>query len=335
MGSHSTGHSQKSKALASINTASVRSGTQPQDDRQLPSWQATTGAPIYTPAGDRLLAEIEYRQSVHDAATASERGSRLLVGGPTALHPDGHTVLTNAFEQYALLWQVSADAEPLADGGTGKKVTPTGSVANRRWRGLNAFRSGRLRADGQIAVSLADGAGGQELIRLSDPATGRPIGRPAPHYPGWIVRAVAFSPDGRCFATGSNPETRYASELRLWDASTGRLRFPPMPHTNWIAALAFHPDGKVVAAGDYDGLVRFWDTSTGREIGRPLPQGEMVLSLAYSPDGTVLAVGLASEKGKPGIRLWDTRTRQPIGELLPRPCQPDRIPAGWSGPARE
>ncbi len=45
----------------------------------------TTYFPIYTPAGDRLLAEIEYRQSVHDAATASERSSRLLVGGPTAL----------------------------------------------------------------------------------------------------------------------------------------------------------------------------------------------------------------------------------------------------------
>jgi len=282
-----------------------------------PLMAGTTGAPIYTPASDRLVAELEYRQSVHDAATASERGSRLLVWGPTALHPDGRTVLTNAFDNSALLWQVSADAEPLADGGTGKKVTPTGSVANRKWRGVNAFRSGRLRADGQVAVSLADGAGGQELIRLSDPATGRPIGRPARHYSGWIVRAVACSPDGRRFATGSNPATRYASELRLYDASTGRLRFPPLPNANWIAALAFRPDGEVLAAGDYDGLVRFWDTSTGRELGRPLPQGEMVRSLAYSPDGTVLAVGLASEKGKRGIRLWDTRTRQPIGDLLP------------------
>ncbi len=110
---------------------------------------------------------------------------------------------------------------------------------------------------------------------------------------------------------------------------------PPIPHTNWVAALAFQPDGKVVAAGDYDGLVRFWDTSTGKEIGRPLPQGEMVLSLAYSPDGTMLAVGLASEKGKTGTRLWDNRTRQPLGELLPSTdvCHPTRIPAGWSSPA--
>ena len=76
---------------------------------------------------------------------------------------------------------------------------------------------------------------------------------------------------------------RATGEVRLWDASTGRLRFPPMPHTNYVAALAFQPDGKVLAAGDFNGLVRLWDTSTGREIGRPLPQGEIVLSLALQP----------------------------------------------------
>jgi WD40 repeat protein/Flp pilus assembly protein TadD len=91
-----------------------------------------------------------------------------------------------------------------------------------------------------------------------------------------------------------------------------------MPHTNYVSALAFQPDGKVLAAGDFNGLVRLWDTSTGREIGRPLPQGEIVLSLAYSPDGLILAVGLAEDRtGKPGTRLWDATTSLPIGELLP------------------
>ena len=106
--------------------------------------------------------------------------------------------------------------------------------------------------------------------------------------------------------------------MRVWDSSTGRLRFPPLPHTNFVVALAFHPDGKVLAAGDFSGLVRFWDTSTGKEIGRPLPQREIVLSLAYSPDGKMLAVGLSDDHtGKPGIRLWDTETRETIGEFLP------------------
>jgi WD40 repeat protein len=91
-----------------------------------------------------------------------------------------------------------------------------------------------------------------------------------------------------------------------------------MPHTNYVAALAFRPDGRVLAAGDFNGLVRLWDTSTGREIGRPLPQGKIVMSLAFSPDGTMLAAGLSDDHTrKPGVRLWDTRTRQAIGEILP------------------
>jgi hypothetical protein len=95
---------------------------------------------------------------------------------------------------------------------------------------------------------------------------------------------------------------------------------------SWVAALAFHPGGKVVAAGDSSGLVRTWDTSTGREIGRPLFQGEIVLSVAYNPDGEVLAVGLANDlTGEAGVRLWDTTTRHSIGELLPSTERVTRI----------
>jgi eukaryotic-like serine/threonine-protein kinase len=207
----------------------------------------------------------------------------------------------------------------LPDGGTDKKIPmPRGRDSRKSARGFFLVVGGRLRADGRLVVSLAEGAGGRELIKLIDPATGRPSGRPAPHNPGWVVRAIAFSPDGRYFATGSNPPGRVAGEVRLWDATTGRLLLPPMPHTNWAAALAFQPDGKILAAGDYNGLVRFWDTSTGKEAGRPLPQGEIILGLAYSPDGKILAVGLAPDRtAKPGVRLWDTTTRQPVGELLP------------------
>jgi tetratricopeptide (TPR) repeat protein len=97
------------------------------------------------------------------------------------------------------------------------------------------------------------------------------------------------------------------------------LLFPPIPHTNWVSAIAFHPDGKLVATGDYNGQVRTWDLSTGREIGRLLHQGgAIVTALSFSPDGKMLAVGLSRERtGKPGTQLWDVTTRQRIGELLP------------------
>ena len=284
---------------SSMKTASVRSGTHSQDEPTSPLMAGTLN-PIYTPAGDRLVTE-RLPALVRDAANGRDRGSRVSLAGVGAIcRPSGRSYHAHrAFEDRVRLWQVSAEAEPLADRGTDQKASMTGSVANRKWRGFNAFRSGRLRADGRIAVSLAEGAGGQELIRLSRSRNRSPLRQARVALPRLDrPRAVAFSPDGRCFATGSNPETATRASSDSGTRRTGRLRFPPIPHSNWVAALAFQPDGKVLAAGDYDGLVRFWDTSTGREIGRPLAQGEIVLSLAYSPDGTMIAVGLASDEGQ-------------------------------------
>jgi serine/threonine protein kinase/WD40 repeat protein/tetratricopeptide (TPR) repeat protein len=283
---------------------------------------ARTTAGNYARSADRLLTQTDDLLVLRDTATGRVRGSEFAGVFEQqyvfARHPDGRTVLALAADNTVRSFQLSADAEPVADGAADKQAPALGNERNRRRsRGLQAFWSS-LRADGLIALSLVKGVADRELIRNTDPAACRPIGRPLFHHTGWIIGSVAFSPDGRFVATGSNPDGRVAGEVRLWDISTGRLRLPPMPHTNYVRALAFHPDGKVLAAGDYSGQVRFWDTSTGREIGRPFAQGEIVLSLAYSPDGKILAAGLADDHtGKPGTRLWDTGTGRPIGDLLP------------------
>jgi tetratricopeptide (TPR) repeat protein len=57
--------------------------------------------------------------------------------------------------------------------------------------------------------------------------------------------------------------------------------------------MAYRPDGKVLATGDYSGRVHFWDADTMARVGRPLAAGSHVCSLAFSPDGRTLAVGTA------------------------------------------
>ena len=283
-----------------------------------PPMTSTTLA-IYPPSADYLVTLTQNQCVVRDAKSGRVSGSGSPAGAEDFLasHPDGRTMVASHGAGVVRVWQISFDAEPASSGGTDTQASVTGIEPDHQIRDGFLFLAG-VWTDGRIAISPARGAGGRELIRLADPATGRLIGRPASHYPGWKVRAVAFSPDGRSFATGSHPANNATGEVRVWDASTGRLRFPPMPHTNYVKALAFQPDGKVLAAGDFNGLVRMWDTSTGEEIGRPLPQGEIVMCLAFSPDGKMLAVGLAHDHtGKAGVRLWDTRTRQRIGELLP------------------
>jgi WD40 repeat protein len=81
-------------------------------------------------------------------------------------------------------------------------------------------------------------------------------------HPGhdYLVTAVAFLPDGKTLASGSDDET-----VRVWDAATGEERQKLEGHDYLVTAVAFSPDGKTVASGSWDKTVGLWDAATGEE----------------------------------------------------------------------
>src|SRR5262249_8128914 len=83
---------------------------------------------------------------------------------------------------------------------------------------------------------------------------------------------------------------------------------PPLAHTNYVATVAFSPDGTTLAAGDYGpaGFVKLWDWRTGKEVRPPLRHDDIVLNVSWSPDGRYLAAIKLGEWTKhPELVVWD------------------------------
>ncbi|MEO7319351.1 MAG: WD40 repeat domain-containing protein, partial [Chthoniobacteraceae bacterium] len=111
------------------------------------------------------------------------------------------------------------------------------------------------------------------------------------------IRCVAFSPDGKMFATASGDNT-----LILWDTETRkRLSAPLAGHRAPVLIAAFSPNGKLLASGSDDHSVILWDVETRQPAGRLNGHTDSVRAMAFSKDGKQLYTGSWDEES----RKWE------------------------------
>ncbi len=116
------------------------------------------------------------------------------------------------------------------------------------------------------------------------------------------VDAVAYSPDGRHFASGD-----WGGELIVREVDNGEELFRAH-EGQYVHAVAYSPDGKHLATGSSDHQIRILDAETGKLEKTLQGHTDGVVSVAFSPDGKQLLSGSFDQTAI----LWDVATAAPL-----------------------
>ncbi len=323
---------------------------------ELSTFSGHTGgidALAFSPDGRTLVSGNSDRTlKLWDVASGSELSTFSgHTGGvrAVAFSPDGRTLVSGSVDNTLKLWDVARgnelrtlgynhDIKAMALSPDGSTLASVSYYDNtlKLWDAVNGSElrtfSGHTSAVNAVAFS-PDGrtlvSGSWQTIKLWDVASGSELRTLSGHT---SVHAVAFSPDGRMIASGQGcvrNETTHKWDkdcnLKLWDAASGSELRTLSGHTDNVLAVAFSPDGRMIASGqgcvwnettqqnDKDCNLKIWDVASGSEL-RTLEHPGYVFAVAFSPDGRTLVSG--SDGGT--LKLWDVASGSELHTLISR-----------------
>jgi len=160
-------------------------------------------------------------------------------------------------------------------------------------------------------------------------------------------RALALSPDGLQVATG------YGESVQIWDARSGQptqklqgywedkeAQEDWLGHKGPVMALAFSPDGELLASGSADKTIAFWELESGEVAWTGEGHFAAVTQLVFAPEGDVALSSSQDAKAKAWRIPGGKSTGSFVGHLsavnavAPGPEPNTLISAGEDGTVR-
>ena len=120
------------------------------------------------------------------------------------------------------------------------------------------------------------------------------------------IGTLAYQPGGKLLALGTY------KEVRLADPATGHTVATLTGHAEAVRAIAFSPDGGLLAAAGglpaRSGEVKIWDVAARKELRTIKGHSDCVYAIAFSPDGKSIATSSYDKL----IKLWSVETGEEI-----------------------
>ncbi|MGH9341305.1 MAG: c-type cytochrome domain-containing protein [Acidobacteriota bacterium] len=120
------------------------------------------------------------------------------------------------------------------------------------------------------------------------------------------IASLAFGPDGKLVAAGT------FHEVHLIDWHTGEVRKRLGGHVETVRAVAFSPDGALLAAAggipSRYGEIKIWDLETGSLLQTLEGHNDCIYSAVFSPDSSLLATCSYDRL----IKIWDVKSGKEV-----------------------
>ncbi len=197
-----------------------------------------------------------------------------------AFAPDGSTLVSAGHDGTVRVWRLESSPDEDIVRGHVEQVLDAGEAP---------LNDAALAADGSMLATVGEDG----IVRLFDMASGEMVRSIGPNENPAL--AVALNSDGTLVAAGDG------ARVQVWDARAGNLirtlkgyweddavQEDWLGHDEHVTALAFSPDGEILASGSADKTVVFWDLETSEVKWTFGNQWDAVTRIVFDQEGSAV-----------------------------------------------